>query len=200
MLSPEFHQTMASKIKILNLIWGAMTFACVVYVAVAWFILEQSGSSAAMAGEATGPDPMLGIVFKVVAFSMLVASIVAERLLLAPSKLASHLKNVPSAAAVFATNQANSSAPSPEQIRLFENLSETEQRVAGLGGVYQTSRIIIWALREGVVVLGLVLAIMQGSFPAIIPFAAVGLLAMIIKVPRPVSFYESQLDAARRFV
>jgi len=200
MLSPEFHQAMAPKTKILNLIWGAFTVACVVYVAVAWYILEQSGSSAAAMGQSEQPDPMLGMVFKVVAFSMLLASIAAERLLLAPSKLAALLKSAPEAATVFATNQVSPTSPSAEQARLFESLPEAEQRLAGLGGVYQTSRIVVWALREGVVVLGLVLAIMESSFPVILPFAAVGFITMLIKVPRPVSFYESQLDAARKYI
>ena len=200
MLSPEFHQTLATKTRILNLIWGAFSVACLFYVAISWIMFEQPGSNAAEAGAAAESDPMLTIIFAVVGMSMLGASIFAERIMLAPAKLAPHVQQAPSAAAVFALSRTGTSAPNSGQLALFAGLTETEKRLAGLSGVYQTALIVIWALREGIVVLGLVLAVMQSSFQAILPFAAVGLVTMLLKVPRPVAFYESQLDHVRKYL
>jgi hypothetical protein len=197
MLSPEFHQALAPRTKVLNLIWGAFSVACVFYVAIAWVMFEQPAGSEVANGPAAGPGRMLPLIFAFAAMSMLAASFFVERLMLSPAKLAPHVQRTPVAEMILRTSQTGGSAPSPDQIRLFDGLSETEKRLAGLSGAYQTSQIIVWALREGIVVLGLVLAIMQGSFTAILPFAAVGFVTMLLKVPRPVSFYEGQLDFVR---
>ncbi len=59
--------------------------------------------------------------------------------------------------------------------------------------------IVVWAMREGVVVVGLATAIMRSSFTIVLPFAMVALVSLALKAPRPRSFFEKNLDLVRKF-
>lgn len=198
MLSREFIRTVSPKAKVLNIIWGAFLAASVIYVFIAWIMFGQTGSAVE-----TGADPaelpaFLPLIFAVLAIGALGASIVVERILLAPARLQAHIRQVPNAASVLATSRNPLGQPSAEKVRLFEGLSDEEKRLAGLVEPFQTAHIVIWALREGIVIMGLVLAILQASFTAVLPFAAVGFVALLLKVPRLMPFYERNFDLVRR--
>jgi len=199
MLSSGFHQVIAPKAKTLNIIWGAFLAACVVYVVVAWIMFGLASGGAEPVLDSPSSGGLLPTIFAVVAILALGASVVAERMLLTPSRLETHLREVPTAASVLAFNSDFPATPSGNQTQLFDRLSDTEKRLVGLSIPYQTANIVIWACRESIVVLGLVLAVLQASFPVILPFAAVGFVTILLKVPRPASVYASRLDLARKF-
>jgi len=193
MLSPDFHRAIAAKAKVLNIIWGAMLAASLFYVVLAWIMSGQTGG-----GEAQESGPMMMTIISVVALGALGASIWAERRMLAPSRLAQYVEQVPAAGVLIAGLNGAVTA-TPEQIQQFATLSDTEKRLAGLSVPYQMAMIVVWSLRESVVVLGLVLSVMQTSFAAILPFALIGVAALVQKAPRSAAFYERQLELVRRF-
>ena len=80
--------------------------------------------------------------------------------------------------------------PAGEGQGIFGNLSDSEKRLACLWPHYQTTTpIVVWAMREAIAVVGLVLAILQQDFRVVIPFAAAALILMLIKLPRPTRFF-----------
>ncbi|MGD9548519.1 MAG: hypothetical protein AB7V45_13380 [Candidatus Krumholzibacteriia bacterium] len=198
MLSREFIRTVSPKAKVLNIIWGAFLAACVIYVFIAWIMFSQTGRAVETGTEPAELPAFLPLVFAVFAIGALGASLVVERIMLAPTRLKDRIRQVPTAAAVLATNRNPLGQPSAEQVRLFEGLSDEEKRLVGLVEPFQTAHIVIWAMREGIVILGLVLAILQASFTAVLPFAAVGFVALLLKVPRLMPFYERNFDLVRR--
>ncbi len=199
MLSPQFHQVLAPRVKILNTIWGVFLAAGVFYVVIAWIMFGQAGGADEVPAETSAPRGMMQAIAAAVALTSLTASIFVERFQLAPSRLQAFVTRVPLVDAVFPSNQLGRTIPDPELARVYESLSDTEKRLAGLGNPYQTTQIMVWAMREAIVLIGLVLAIMLGSFTAILPFAVVGVAAVALKVPRPAGFIESQRDLAQKF-
>ncbi len=81
---------------------------------------------------------------------------------------------------------------------VYEAFSDTEKRLAALGAQYQTAMIVVWTMREAVVVIGLVLAILSSSFTIVLPFAAVAFMGLALKAPRATSFFEKNLDMVSR--
>ena len=63
-----------------------------------------------------------------------------------------------------------------------------EQRLLGLWQHYQVTMIVVWAMLESIIVVGLVLTILQRDFKVILPFALVTIVTMVWKRPRPAAF------------
>ena len=49
--------------------------------------------------------------------------------------------------------------------------------------------IVVWAMLEGMAVVGLVLTILQKDFRVMIPFALAAVLLLILKRPQPGKFF-----------
>ncbi|MBU2502583.1 hypothetical protein KJ682_14715 [bacterium] len=192
MLSREFIRIVTPKVKVLNIIWGAFLAACIIYVFIAWILFGQAGAAGVTGSDEPAPNSMLTLALTGAAILSLGASFVVERIMLSPSRLESAVHESHSHQTHNSPRERNGFIPNPGDFQSYSELPDNEKRLADLFPVYQTTHIIIWALREAVVVMGLVLTIMQGRFQAILPFAVLGLAALLLKAPRPVSFFERQ--------
>jgi hypothetical protein len=187
MLSAEFKKLIAPRAMVLNLIWGALAFAPVFYVAVAWFMF---GQGAAGDLEASGLPSVgrsnLNLIGAIVLILLGLGSVYYERKSFGASVLKEKLARDPDWS--LAGTQGKPGVSGDGQ-GIFESLPDSEKRLACLWSHYQTTMIVVWAMREAIAVVGLVLAILQQDFRVVLPFGAAALILMLIKLPRPTRFF-----------
>ncbi len=187
MLSAEFKKLIAPRAKVLNFIWGALAFATVFYVAVAWFMFGQ-GTAGDL--EASGLPSVgrsnLNLIGAIVLVMLGLGSVYYERKSFGASVLKDKLARDPDWS--LASSQGTGGGPGEGQ-GIFENLSDSEKRLACLWSHYQTTMIVIWTMREAIAIVGLILAILQQDFRVVVPFGAAALILMLIKLPRPTRFF-----------
>jgi hypothetical protein len=186
MLSAEFKKLIAPQAKMLNIIWGAIMIAPVLYVAVAWFMFGQAAVSdpgANVPGIGRSNLNLIGVVMLLI---LGLGSTLYERKSLGASVLEEKLARDPD----WSLAGSKGTPGVTEDGRgIFENLSDSEKRLACLWPHFQTNMIVVWALREAIAVVGLVLAILQEDFRVVIPFAAAAVILMLMKLPRPTRFF-----------
>ena len=172
MLSPDFKIWVAPRARALLVIWGAILLAPVVYVVVAWFLFGR-GADFQVTPNSQLPWSQIGM------GALLVLGLGAsyyQQLALSPARLKAILSAEPV-------------APGGKERDLFEKLTPGEKRLAGLWQHYQTTLIVVWAILEGMAVVGLVLTILQKDFRVMIPFAVAAILLLILKRPQPGKFF-----------
>ena len=76
-------------------------------------------------------------------------------------------------------------------------LDPAEQRLVALFPYYQTTTIVVLALRESVAVLGLILTIVTGDFWLYVPFGVAAVVLIGSQPPAVGSFMERALPLAR---
>jgi hypothetical protein len=135
--------------------------------------------------DAAAAPSVLRPVFGVVGFLLVVGSIFFERWWFSGRNIMAKLSGAPAFAQV--NPQGGGKGPSRE---VFESLSESEQKLVCLVPYFQTGMIVIWAMREAVAILGLVLVILEKDFMVAIPFTLGAALLIVIKAPRPMVFLE----------
>ncbi len=186
-LSTEFRKLIAPRARVLNMIWGAILAAPVFYVVVAWVMF---GQAAAGDLDASGLPPVgrpnLNLIGAIALIMLGLGSVYYERKFFGASVLKDKLARDPDWS--LAGSQGTIGGSQDGQ-GLFENLSDSEKRLACLWPHYQTTMIVIWSIREAIAVVGLVLAILQQDFRVVIPFAVVAVILMLIKLPRPTRFF-----------
>lgn len=184
MLSNELRSLAAPQARVMMIIWGAFMAASVVYAVVGAVLMDLEPAHG-------GPDAtMMQIIFAAVAISVAVSSFIVERILLAPARVARQLQQRPSVACLSGRNTSEISAIADR----FGRLAESEQRLLCLVPFYQTSMIVVWAMREAVAIIGLVLTIMLGRLLVCVPFIAVAVALLAFSPPRVATF----LEAGRR--
>jgi hypothetical protein len=187
MLSTEFRKLIAPQARVLNIIWGALAFASVFYVGVAWFMF---GQVAAGDLDASGLPPVgrsnLNLIGAIALIMLGLGSTYYERKSFGSSVLKDRLARDPDWSLVGSQGTGGLAG---EGRGIFENLSDSEKRLACLWPHYQTTMIVVWTMREAIAVVGLVLAILQRDFQVVIPFATAALILMLIKLPRPTRFF-----------
>jgi len=187
MLSTEFRKLIAPQARVLNIIWGALVFASVFYVAIAWFMFGQAAAGDLDAG---GMPPVgrsnLNLIGAMALIMLGLGSTYYERKSFGPSVLRDKLARDPDWSLAGPQGSGGMTGEGPG---IFENLSDSEKRLACLWPHYQTTMIVVWAMREAIAVVGLVLAILQRDFRIVIPFAVAALILMLIKLPRPTRFF-----------
>ena len=200
MLSQGFNKVLTPKAKFLNIIWGAFMMAPVFYSVVAWIMFGKSATGELVwDADFLSGDPRLTISV-IIALLALGASVYAERVMLSPARLQENVRKYPQFTDILPIKQGGMSQQSPALESIYNDLPETEKRLASLFVAYQTALIVNWALREAVVVVGLVVAIMCTSFTTVLPFAAVSMIALGLKVPRPTSFFEKNKNVVKLIV
>ena len=188
MLSAEFKKLIAPQAKVLNIIWGAIMIAPVLYVAVAWFIFGQAAVSDPGANGLPGIGRSnLNLIGVVMLLILGLGSTYYERKFLGASVLEEKLARDPDWSLA---GSKGTPGVTEDGWGIFDNLSDSEKRLACLWPYYQTTMIVVWALREAIAVMGLVLAILQEDFRVVIPFAAAAMILMLVKLPRPTRFFE----------
>lgn len=174
MLSDSFKQVILSPARTLNLIWFAFLSAPVFYAAVAWFVTAGDASK-------TGDFGSIRLILGVVAVVSLAVSYFVRRQALADAKLEECLGNPPA-----------------RDLPGSEDLDPTEQRLATLFPHYQTTTIIVLAIRESAAVIGLILTILTGEFWLYVPFGVAAAVTLASQPPAVGSFMERALPLARR--
>ena len=183
MLSSDLKTVVAPLTRIMTIIWGAFISASVIYLFIAWIMFGQ-GQGTVVADAGATPS-VLRPVFGVVGFLVVVGSIFMERYWFSGRAIMGKLSGSPAYEKIHPAQGGGK--PSRE---VFERLSDSEKKLVCLVPYFQTGMIIIWAMRETVAVLGLVLVILEKDFLVIIPFSLGAALLIAIKVPRPVAFLE----------
>jgi len=183
MLSSDLKTVVAPLTRTMTIIWGAFISATVVYLLMAWIMFGMNPVDTVPNAE-TSPT-VLRPVFGVVGFLLVVGSIFMERYWFSGRAIMEKLAGTPDYEKL--STQKGGMTPSREA---FEKLSESEQKLVCLVPYFQTGMIIIWAMREAVAVMGLVLVILEKDFMVAIPFTVGAALLIAIKAPRPVAFLE----------
>jgi hypothetical protein len=172
MLSTGFKTWIAPRARALLVIWGAILLAPIMYVVIAWFLFGRADD------------------FQVPQNSQLPWSQIGMGALLVLGMGASYYQRMAlSPARVKAVLSVEPIPPAGKDRDLFEMLTSGEKRLAGLWQHYQTTMIIVWAMLEGMAVVGLVLTILQKDFRVMIPFAIAAVLLLILKRPQPGKFF-----------
>ena len=181
MLSTDFKILIAPKVRVLNMIWGAIAFAPVMYVGVAWFLFGQTAvaPSDTVPLEVGSGLPLTGIglgLLLVLGFS----ATFYQKKSFSGNILAKKMAGDP----VWPSTGSKDCGR-----EIFLKLPEGEQRLAGLWPHYQTTMIVVWTMLESIAVVGLILTIMERDFRVVIPFAAAAVILMVMKMPRPARFF-----------
>ena len=187
MLSADFKDLIAPRARVLNLIWGAFTFAPVMYAVMAWIMFGQASHTPnEIAPLAEGP----GLPLKEIGLGLILvlgfSAIFYQKRSFSGDFLAKKMAGDPvwpPAGSMMA------SGPGDQGREIFERLSASEKRLAGLWPHYQTTMIVVWALLESIAVLGLILAILQRGFWVMVPFACAAVILNVMKMPRPTRFF-----------
>jgi hypothetical protein len=195
MLSSELKKLVIAPARNMILIWSAIMAATLIYVVVVWFLFRGTKSAV----DAASDSQLLMVGIGIAGLLSAIASVVLEKIFLSENKIMKQLDQKPDAATALRSQTLGSEVASGEKSALFERLSGTEQRLVGLLPLYQTAMIVIWAMRESIAIWGVVLAILLERFLVVVPFAAVALVLVAIKPPRPAAFLEANRNSAQNF-
>lgn len=188
MLSSGFKELIAPQAKVLNLIWLAFLFATLVYVAIAFLMAGpgDAGETVSVPPAETGTMPLNGMGLAL----MVVLGIGATYYQKTALGTATLKKKIPAEPVWPPVGSPMTTGRPGEPNSTFDALPDSEKRLAGLWPHYQTTLIVVWAMLEAMALVGLVLAIVQGEFLVVIPFAAAAGIMLFLKRPRPAGFFE----------
>jgi F0F1-type ATP synthase membrane subunit c/vacuolar-type H+-ATPase subunit K len=180
MLSPALRNLIAPQARVLTIIWFAFLATCPFYGFLAYLIASAVGDAeASTTASTTATDPqILTVALAAVSVVVVAVSFFYQRHAFSESSLKRHLAGPVATAA--------------------DPLPADEQRLAGLLPYYQTSLIVVWAMRESVAVFGLVLTILHRDPVTVVPFAVAALVLLAMAPPRVVTFLEGARKLARR--
>jgi hypothetical protein len=184
MISRELQQAVAPRARTLNVLWGAFLAATVIYVGVV--MLALAGTTPATPAEpaaGTPPDPRLvTAVLAAMAVAVAAGSFFAPRLLLSGRK------------GLSPAISGAGSAPTAAETAAASRLPESERTLLGHLPAYQTTLIVVWAMREAIAVFGVIAAILTRQPTVVVPFAVAALALLALARPRVTAF----LDGAGR--
>ena len=187
MLSPNFRKLIAPQAKALGVIWFAFLTATIIYVVLAWVIFGQGAEPALAPAEdqGLGSSTLTGLGMMMIVVLGFGATIY-QRKMLDEAVLRAKVSDDP----VWPPADSRSNFTlGAEGTAVYEQLSEADKRTASLWPHYQTTMIVVWALLEGLAVVGMVLCFMQRDFMVVVPFALAAVLMLLLKRPRPGQFF-----------
>jgi len=187
MLSADFKKLIAPQARVLNIIWGALAFATIFYVGIAWFMFGQGtpGDLDANGLPSVGRSN-LNLIGAIVLILLGLGSVYYERKSFGASMLKDKLARDPDWSLAGSQGVGGTTVAGRE---IFENLSDSEKRMACLWSHYQTTMIVVWSMREAIAIVGLILTILQQDFRVVVPFGLAALILMLMKMPRPTRFF-----------
>jgi hypothetical protein len=151
--------------RVLTILWLALLGSIGIYTAVAYIVAPAMEPAAE---DAT----VLVIVLSVVAVFTAIASMVVPRKLLPDETLLRHMRS-------------NERASKPNA-----KLSEHEQRLARVRGLYMVPWLVGAVLAEAVALFGFVLTLLTANPALVIPFAIIGGVLLVLRRPNVVAFIE----------
>ena len=195
MLSDELKNLVVQPAWNMIIIWGAFMAATLIYVFVAWIMFRGANPEL---DASFSPRLVQAVIWFLVLVSAM-GSVIIEKVMLSEKEIMKKLGQDPNGVTALTSQSLSGRPVSAEKKAIFENLSGTEQRLICLLSHYRTAMIVVWALRESIAVLGLILVILMGDFLMVVPFAMVALVLIAIRPPRPASFLEANRNRAQNF-
>lgn len=175
----------------LKILWSAMVMTILFFVLVSYFITSQNQ---------TEPAPVqneLRIVFYAIALIAPVAAYFLRRRMLSSERL----QPVMDMKVDLRAMATDSETGVTDEARLAElkRLNPLELKALSLSGRYFTAMLLSLALHEVVALCGMMLSMLEQSFEAILPFAAVAIVLDLMIYPRLDKFVEQNAVTAPRF-
>jgi hypothetical protein len=164
MHSPELRAVLRSQQQVLTILWAALIASAAIYVVVSFLVAPAEVPEA--------PQELV-IVLGIVAVAVAIASMVMPRKLLPDNAVRGRMQ-----------------AKRPAAVGAHKRLSEREQRLASVAGLYMAPWLVGMVLAEAVAIFGLVLVFITGDPNMVIPFAVVGAALMLLKRPNVSAFVE----------
>lgn len=189
MLSRELMKSIEPRNRVLLAIWLGLIVACFVYVAAAYLVIDQPvGDQVDGRGWA-----LLDVIFPVVAVALAGGGLLYQRAALSEAALVEQLTRATqiSASQVIASGAEEADARPRVQ-------PTAEQRLLDLIPLYQTVKIVTWALLEAICVLGLVMAFLRGTPLTALPYAGVAVVLLVLTRPDLTRFMAQTQALARR--
>ena len=172
MISPALRDALQPAERTCRILWLVLTLSMGLYVGVAFVVAQAGGQGAGI--------PFFAPALGAVAAATACVSIFAPRFLLSDERLRAAMAGEaarPALSLPFAP-------PAPERARLAEALGPEERRLLAVAELHFTPFVLQLALNEAIVIYGLVLALLERDFEAILPFAAAGVVLNVLARPR----------------
>jgi hypothetical protein len=161
----------------LNMIWGGLTLNILLFPGIAYYILASGG------GEGLGPShATLEFVFRLVAVSLGIGSVLWWRLHLSDDRLKASLAREVSARSLASNRETGQI--DEDLLSKIESLSEFEQRLLSLASGYPLPYVISPVLNVTIVLAGVVLAFLTANTSKMVPFVLAAIILNVLMFPR----------------
>lgn len=189
--SESLNKVLRPRTLTLRILWAAMTMTILFFVLVTYFITGQNQ---------TEPVPIqneLRMVFYAIAVIAPVAAYFLRRRMLSSERLQSAMGMKVDLLAMATDSETGVT----DEARLAEmkKLNPLELKAITLSGRYFTAMLLSLALHEVVALCGMMLAMLEQRFEAILPFAAVAIALDLLIYPCLDKFIEQNAVPALRF-
>jgi hypothetical protein len=184
MLSRELRASIRGDVLKQRILWVASLSSIGVYCVVALVVARQGGDGMAL-------PAAVGWALLAVGYAMLAAAFCVRRILLSPARVDALLENAVDVEEL--ARDPNTAQIRQERLALLQKLPEDDVRLCVLARASFKPCILALALVDVCAIIGLVLAILQRDFQAILPFAAAAAAVSIVHFPN----LESYLERAR---
>lgn len=182
MLSTALKEAIKPRQRLLTTIWGAFLAATFIYVFVSWTVAHNPAGGGTNANATPLDRNLVTTVLAVLAMALAAASFVYPRYAFSTARLA----QAPRPGAGF----LNAKDPGGVEARAAAHLPESERALLQYLPAYQSTLIVVWAMRESIAVFGVVLAILTREFTVVLPFAGAALVLLALARPRAEAFLD----------
>jgi hypothetical protein len=189
MLSRELMKSIEPRNRVLLAIWIGMIVACFVYMAAALLVIDRPvGDQLDGRGWA-----LLDVIFPAVAVALASGALLYQRAALSEAALLRQLSRTAQISVAEVVVSGSEAAEKRPRAR-----PTAEQRLVDLIPLYQTVKIVTWALLEAICVLGLVMAFLRGTPLTALPYAGVAVVLLVLTRPDLTGFLAQTQALARR--
>lgn len=189
--SENLNKVLRPRTLTLRIMWSAMVMTILFFVLVSYFITHQNQSE---------PVPVqneLRMIFYAIAVIAPVAAYFIRRRMLSSERLQS-MKGGNVDLRYMATD-SETGLTDESRLAELKKLNPLELKALTLTGRYLTAMLVSLALHEVVALCGMMLAMLEQSFEAILPFAAAAIALDLLIYPRLYKFVEENAAPAPRF-
>ena len=183
MLSTVLNDAIKPRQRLLTTMWGAFMAATVIYVFVSWMVTRNP--TAATAGATATPldRNLVSAVLAVLSVALAAASYVYPRYAFSAGRLVQAPRR--------GAGLGNARDPGAIEAQAAAHLPESERALLKYLPAYQSTLIVVWAMREAIAVLGVILALLTREFTIALPFAGAALVLLAMARPQTAAFLDS---------
>jgi F0F1-type ATP synthase membrane subunit c/vacuolar-type H+-ATPase subunit K len=188
MMDPlSLQETLRSRMFVMKILWTAMVVTVLLFVGLAYFINAQQQPDVA--------QPQLQMVLYGVAGVLAVMSFFLRRRFLSSHRNLSISTLEKAMRGLVGDGQAED-AEVPAQVRRMQAI---DAKVGALSGRYFTAMILSLAMHESIALCGMILAMIERRFEAMIPFAIAAIVLDLLIYPRLDKYVEASMVSAPPF-